>query len=69
MTIEQAAQSIGFGIFHRQVVRCTPPIGRKMGHMITTQVLVLFSLGLSFVQIFFVPFKVKMHEQPMCLCL
>ena len=69
VTIEQAAQSIGFGIFHRQVVRCTPPIGRKMGHMITTQVLVLFSLGLSFVQIFFVPFKVKMHEQPMCLCL
>ena len=57
VTIEQVAQSVGFGIYHRQVVRCTPPIGKKMGQKITTQVLVFFSLGLSLYK-----FKVKMYE-------
>ena len=33
--IEHEATSAGFMVFHRQVVKCTPPVGKKMGHVVT----------------------------------
>ena len=33
--IEHEATSAGFMVFHRQVVKYTPPVGKKMGHVVT----------------------------------
>lgn len=33
--IEHEATSRGFVVFHRQVVKCTPPVGKKMGQLVT----------------------------------
>ncbi|KAI5077410.1 hypothetical protein GOP47_0007234 [Adiantum capillus-veneris] len=33
--VEQAGKQKGFKIYHRQVVRCTPPIGKRLGPIVT----------------------------------
>ncbi|KAI5065026.1 hypothetical protein GOP47_0019721 [Adiantum capillus-veneris] len=33
--VEQASKQKGFKIYHRQVVRCTPPIGKRLGPIVT----------------------------------
>lgn len=33
--IEYFAKAAGFVVFHRQVVKCTPPVGKKIGVVVT----------------------------------
>ncbi|KAI5067571.1 hypothetical protein GOP47_0018099 [Adiantum capillus-veneris] len=47
--VEQAGKQKGFKIYHRQVVRCTPPIGKRLGPIVTqVNCLILSAFDLIF---------------------